>query len=861
MNLSDISEFIRREFDKLRNNQNTFSVHQSQSLTGRSSGNNNADGSSFESESSSVKFTVEDGVLTSVDFLKNETVVKIPKKISEIGRNVFQDKTFIREMVLPDSLKIINEEAFDGCKGLNKVVFPEGLQIIEERSFSGCALKKIIIPKSVKKIHYHAFGYCCFVTDIIIPIQTELYPQCFDDCTGEVWVSVNGKLIPLYITYHKSGKTDEIIRKIKLIREVISPDAGNESDIEFMMHYYTENGNKKAEEFFLTNLNELATRSFYGSYMNPVIKKLKEKNIIPEKTVFSILKYYAESQYVYSSDTAEMIAELIKIINGNDEEWFDKMNQNEVHGDTAAFEFPDKRELQNMSVKEICLVLKNYSETGHTCLEIMPAVSPDKINNYIDRFRKNNIKPDSDYIEWLKQCDGMELGGWLIIHGIGYGHVYNECGVPENYDQIAEGYVFGYGINCNDGKCYQIDEEMDCITPYPFIELLYDMVEKCSDEAYEMHQRDLEKEKNKKVITVSDFRSLKNILKKELETETSGKCGDNLTWRLLPDGTCIISGTGRMYDYKENPSDKEGVLSPFRENKKIKRVIAEDGVTGIGSNSFLFCSELSEFTAGSTFDYIGDEAFAYSGLKSLSLKNHNIRLGNNVFFYRHYLSGNDADYPWDTNSWIESESEKNPLVILGSNLIEGYRCSGHVTIPENVVSIQGGAFARCTSLFSVSMPASVKETGKYVFGSCLNLTEVTLSSGLDKIEEGMFSNCVKLAGISVPEGVKILERHAFKSCEELETITLPSTLEAVGYEAFDHCLKIECIVIPEGTKSIADRAFSWCDNLKKVYIPSTVTEIGVQNFVWCPEKLVIFVKENSYAHKYVLENNLRFELF
>ena len=34
-------------------------------------------------------------------------------------------------MVLPDSLKIINEEAFDGCKGLNKVVFPEGLQIAQ----------------------------------------------------------------------------------------------------------------------------------------------------------------------------------------------------------------------------------------------------------------------------------------------------------------------------------------------------------------------------------------------------------------------------------------------------------------------------------------------------------------------------------------------------------------------------------------------------------------------------------------------------------------------------------------------------------------------------------------------------------
>ena len=43
--------------------------------------------------------------------------------------------------------------------------------------------------------------------------------------------------------------------------------------------------------------------------------------------------------------------------------------------------------------------------------------------------------------------------------------------------------------------------------------------------------------------------------------ETSGPCGDNLTWTLTDDGTLTISGTGKMTDYDE-PSVY--AASPFR---------------------------------------------------------------------------------------------------------------------------------------------------------------------------------------------------------------------------------------------------------------------------------------------------------
>ena len=37
-----------------------------------------------------------------------------------------------------------------------------------------------------------------------------------------------------------------------------------------------------------------------------------------------------------------------------------------------------------------------------------------------------------------------------------------------------------------------------------------------------------------------------------VEVVESGKCGDNLTWKLTADGVLTVSGEGDMWDYFEN---------------------------------------------------------------------------------------------------------------------------------------------------------------------------------------------------------------------------------------------------------------------------------------------------------------------
>ena len=52
------------------------------------------------------------------------------------------------EVVIPDDVKIIGENAFEGCTSLTSVVIPESVCEIMEGAFRGCrALKSVTLPE------------------------------------------------------------------------------------------------------------------------------------------------------------------------------------------------------------------------------------------------------------------------------------------------------------------------------------------------------------------------------------------------------------------------------------------------------------------------------------------------------------------------------------------------------------------------------------------------------------------------------------------------------------------------------------------------------------------------------------------
>ena len=87
------------------------------------------------------------------------------------------------EVVIPNSVKIIGEGAFEGCVGLSVVSIPDGVTTIESMAFRGCGnLKSVELPKSVETIEGCAFMDCESLTAINLDCVLNLWISAFRNC-------------------------------------------------------------------------------------------------------------------------------------------------------------------------------------------------------------------------------------------------------------------------------------------------------------------------------------------------------------------------------------------------------------------------------------------------------------------------------------------------------------------------------------------------------------------------------------------------------------------------------------------------------------------------------------------------------
>ena len=159
-----------------------------------------------------------------------------------------------------------------------------------------------------------------------------------------------------------------------------------------------------------------------------------------------------------------------------------------------------------------------------------------------------------------------------------------------------------------------------------------------------------------------------------------------------------------------------------------------------------------------------------------------------------------------------------------------------------------GAFADCSSLTSIEIPASVETIGPTAFLRCHSLAKVTFEKG-SKLKEisgtcyfgakrspatywhGVFSDC-PITSIEIPASVERIQECAFKGCSQLASVTFEkgSKLKTIGgryyqynkdncryiaFGAFTGC-PITSIEIPASVESIEECAFQDCSQLASV---------------------------------------------
>ena len=240
------------------------------------------------------------------------------------------------------------------------------------------------------------------------------------------------------------------------------------------------------------------------------------------------------------------------------------------------------------------------------------------------------------------------------------------------------------------------------------------------------------------------------------------------------------------------------LVSPFKNNTGIKKVVISKGITDISVGAFYGCTNLTSVTIPDTVTDIGFGAFAScTKLKTIPLP--------------------------------PSLSQISQFAFSGCTAMT------EIQIPAGLKKIDHGLFYNCSSLGSVTIPEGTEIIADNAFFGCTNLSSVSLPEGIESIGYKAFSDCTSLGSVTIPEGIEIIAENAFSGCTSLSSVSLPKTFGLIDEYAFSGCTALRSIKIPAGTGTIRSMAFNDCTNLSDITLAGTdviISSSAFHNTAW-----------------------------
>jgi hypothetical protein len=111
----------------------------------------------------------------------------------------------------------------------------------------------------------------------------------------------------------------------------------------------------------------------------------------------------------------------------------------------------------------------------------------------------------------------------------------------------------------------------------------------------------------------------------------------------------------------------------------------------------------------------------------------------------------------------------------------------------------------------------------------------------------------------LPESVECMGEHVFGSCIMLEKVSISSRLKIIPSRCFTRCETLRSVLLPEGVESIRAEAFDRCTALLSLSLPVSLSEIDPTAF---PDsrKLVLHVRQGSYALDYARDADFEYSV-
>ena len=311
----------------------------------------------------------------------------------------------------------------------------------------------------------------------------------------------------------------------------------------------------------------------------------------------------------------------------------------------------------------------------------------------------------------------------------------------------------------------------------------------------------------------------------------------SITWNAIDCETEIVKGGsiwssvfGGLYSVKS-----------FTFGNKVK-TIPNSLCGGLGYK----VEEGIEITLPNSVEKIGHRAFDGSGIKTITIPENVKSIGNDVFDF--CLKLTSATWNAKNCTRISQINEYNDEIISAVFGTTNYLEEGaqeaidlgvkSITFGSGVTNIPQSLCIYNQLITSITLPSSVKSIENYAFGSCYNLSQVTLGGNEESIHPEAFrdtpwwnSYYENLSDGPIYLGNSLV---GYKGeMPENTTLVVKEGTTAIADNVFNYENRPEnlvAITFPESLKEIGESAFLECSSLKEITIPKNVTKIGENAF-------------------------------
>ncbi len=770
--------------------------------------------------------SVQDGIL----YDKEKT--KIIKVFGEVSG----------EMVLPDTLVSIHDNAFSECYELTGVVIPDSVTTIGESAFSLCYnLSSVTIGSGVTKIGEWAFSSCEKLTEIVIPDSVvDLGNLAFSGCYGLKNVHIGSGVTRIgQSTFSECTSLETVtIAEDSAMKDICSYAF---SGCTGLTQFAIPDRVTSVEMNAFSRCTGLKSLTIGKALQNIASSAFTDCNI-ESITVHPENRYCSfENGILYCADQRDIcyVMESVTDVQVSAKVWH------------LGYAFTGKTNLASVTFEEGCELSSIGYDAFAGCTGLTSITIPESVH----------------YIGGLAFADCTGLTSLVISENVSYigDNAFSGCNLAITVDENNPNYA------SQDGVLYNKDKTEFFYVPKSIT-------------------GELELPDSVTQIGYGAF------------AECVGLTGIIIPDSVTSIGNSAFRGCTGLTNVEIPGSVTSIGAEVFSGCTALTSITIPEGVTDIGGWAFSGCTGLLSVSIPASMANIGIAAFSeciwlYEVINNSSLPlsfesydygqiAYNARVIVNADGSKQYRNGQAFDIYDDANGlrflyedgvytlvgYLGSEDTVTlPLTVNGQPYsIREMRGVRNVILPDGITEIGLEAFLNCSSLQSITIPPSVTSIGVSAFSGCTSLnavyitnlaawcnismeginsnplyyakklyidgvlaTDIVIPEGVSSIGAYAFVGGIGLTGITIPEGVTGIGEGAFRDCINLVNVTIPDSVTSIGEYAFCNCVGLTGITIPEGVTSIGDSAFSGCAGLTDIKIPDGVTCINGSTFYGC----------------------------